>query len=175
MKSVGVSGAEGALRSRIADALSQISDEVLSFTYEDGDIDLEGVECLVHLAFSDDSDQRNLIDLLEHAGKSDISQLVVVSSAMVYGAWPNNPVPISEDAAVRPNPESAFAVHQADAERTALEWADLDLNRRVVILRPSAVASPNAVGLIGEALLAAAPISEPAVTIPLSNLFTLMT
>ena len=158
MKSVGVSGAEGALRSRIADALSQISDEVLSFTYEDGDIDLEGVECLVHLAFSDDSDQRNLIDLLEHAEKSDISQLVVVSSAMVYGAWPNNPVPISEDAAVRPNPESAFAVHQADAERTALEWADLDLNRRVAILRPSAVASPNAVGLIGEALLAAAPI-----------------
>ena len=158
MKSVGVSGAEGALRSRIADALSQISDEVLSFTYEDGDIDLEGVECLVHLAFSDDSDQRNLTDLLEHAEKSDISQLVVVSSAMVYGAWPNNPVPISEDAAVRPNPESAFAVHQADAERTALEWADLDLNRRVAILRPSAVASPNAVGLIGEALLAAAPI-----------------
>ena len=158
MKSVGVSGAEGALRSRIADALSQISGEVLSFTYEDGDIDLEGVECLVHLAFSDDSDQRNLIDLLEHAEKSDISQLVVVSSAMVYGAWPNNPVPISEDAAVRPNPESAFAVHQADAERTALEWADLDLNRRVAILRPSAVASPNAVGLIGEALLAAAPI-----------------
>ena len=158
MKSVGVSGAEGALRSRIADALSQISDEVLSFTYEDGDIDLEGVECLVHLAFSDDSDQRNLIDLLEHAEKSDISQLVVVSSAMVYGAWPNNPVPISEDAAVRPNPESAFSVHQADAERTALEWADLDLNRRVAILRPSAVASPNAVGLIGEALLAAAPI-----------------
>ena len=77
MKSVGVSGAEGALRSRIADALSQISDEVLSFTYEDGDIDLEGVECLVHLAFSDDSDQRNLIDLLEHAEKSDISQLVM--------------------------------------------------------------------------------------------------
>ena len=59
---------------------------------------------------------------------------------------------------MRPNPESAFAVHQAGAERTALEWADIDPTRRVTILRPTAVASPNATGLIGEALLAAAPI-----------------
>ena len=158
MTSDAISGAEGALRSRISEALTQIFDEVIGFTPEAEDVSLSDIEAIVYLAFSDDSDQSNLIGLLELVTEAEISQVIIVSSAMVYGAWPNNSVPLSEDAAVRPNPESAFAVHQADAERTALEWADLDPERRVTILRPTAVASPNASGLIGEALLAAAPI-----------------
>ena len=158
MTTVAISGAEGALRSRISEALTQLFDQVISFTYGLDAGSLAEVECVVHLAFSEDSDQRNLIGLLELATEAEISRLVVVSSAMVYGAWPNNSIPLSEDAAVRPNPESTFAVHQADAERTALEWADLNPDRQVTILRPTAVASPNASGLIGEALLAAAPI-----------------
>ncbi len=158
MTAVAISGAEGALRSRISEALTQLFDQVISFTYGSDDVSLSEVEWVVHLAFSDDSDQRNLIGLLEVATEAEISRLVVVSSAMVYGAWANNSIPLSEDAAVRPNPESTFAVHQADAERTALEWADLDAGRQVTILRPTAVVSPNASGLIGEALLAAAPI-----------------
>ena len=158
MTSVAILGAEGALRSRISEALTQIFDEVIGFTPEAEDVYLSDIEAIVYLAFSDDSDQSNLIGLLELVTEAEISQVIIVSSAMVYGAWPNNSVPLSEDAAVRPNPESAFAVHQADAERTALEWADLDPERRVTILRPTAVASPNASGLIGEALLAAAPI-----------------
>ena len=158
MTSVAILGAEGALRSRISEALTQIFDEVIGFTPEAEDVSLSDIEAIVYLAFSDDSDQSNLIGLLELVTEAEISQVIIVSSAMVYGAWPNNSVPLSEDAAVRPNPESAFAVHQADAERTALEWADLDPERRVTILRPTAVASPNASGLSGEALLAAAPI-----------------
>ena len=140
------------------EALTQNFDEVIGFKPEAEDVSLSDIEAIVYLAFSDDSDQSNLIGLLELVTEAEISQVIIVSSAMVYGAWPNNSVPLSEDAAVRPNPESAFAVHQADAERTALEWADLDPERRVTILRPTAVASPNASGLIGEALLAAAPI-----------------
>ena len=158
MTTVAISGAEGALRSRISEALTQLFDQVISFTYGLDAVSLAEVECVVHLAFSEDSDQRNLIGLLELATDAEISRLGVVSSAMVYVASPNNSIPLSEDAAVRPNPESTFAVHQADAERTALEWADLNPARQVTILRPTAVASPNASGLIGEALLAAAPI-----------------
>ena len=82
MKSVGVSGAEGALRSRIADALSQISDEVLSYTYDDGDIDLEGVECLVHLALSDDSDQRNLIDQIGRGSCRERVEIWVIAVSL---------------------------------------------------------------------------------------------
>jgi nucleoside-diphosphate-sugar epimerase len=158
MTVVAVSGPEGALRTRISEALEQVFDEVVNVTFDIDQVSLEEVEWVVHLAFSDDSDQRELIGLLDIAGERDVSRLVLVSSAMVYGAWPNNAVPLSEDAAVRPNPESAFAVHQADAERTALDWADRDPQRRVTILRPTAVASPSASGLMGEALIAAAPI-----------------
>ena len=35
--------------------------------------------------------------------------LVLVSSAMVYGAWANNPVPITEEAVLRPDVEFVFA------------------------------------------------------------------
>ena len=43
--------------------------------------------------------------LLERLDHLPIRSLVVVSSAMVYGAWPANPVPISEDAALSPQAE----------------------------------------------------------------------
>ena len=38
-----------------------------------------------------------------------VRHLVLVSSAMVYGAYVNNPVPLTEDAALRPEVEFAYA------------------------------------------------------------------
>ena len=40
--------------------------------------------------------------LLAAAADVGVEHLVVRSSAMVYGAWPDNPVPLTEDAPVRP-------------------------------------------------------------------------
>src|SRR4051812_20806404 len=42
--------------------------------------------------------------LLAALDGTEIRSIVVLSSAMVYGAWSDNPVPISEDAVLRPNP-----------------------------------------------------------------------
>lgn len=78
MTTVAISGAEGALRSRIAEALSQIFDQVTSFTYGLDEASLTDVQCLVHLAFSDESDQKNLIGLLQLADEAEVSQLIVV-------------------------------------------------------------------------------------------------
>ena len=120
---------------------------------------LDGVSSVVHLAFQpEDGDHRTLRAVLSAAGDAAVSHVTLVSSAMVYGAWPNNPVPISEDAPVRPNPETAFAVHKADAERALLEWRDAAAHRGVAILRPVAAAAETGSSLIGEAMLAAAPI-----------------
>ncbi len=135
MTTVAISGADGALRSRIAEALSQIFDQVTSFTYGLDEASLTDVQCLVHLAFSDESDQRNLISLLQLANEAEVSQLVVVSSAMVYGAWPNNSVPISEDAPVRPNPESALSKSPGDhiaSDRSRITECDRAYRRSVV-------------------------------------------
>jgi len=75
--------------------------------------------------------------VLEAAGVSGVRRLVHVSSATVYGAWPDNPVPLAEDSALRPNPGFAYAVEKAEAERMVAEWADDHPEVLVAILRPT--------------------------------------
>ena len=88
---------------------------------------LEGVEAVVHLAFRpQDGDHETLRAVVAASSDAGVDHVTLVRSAMVYGAWPNNPVPISEDAPVRPNPTTAFAVHKADAERALLVWRDAE-------------------------------------------------
>src|SRR5438067_12611391 len=64
---------------------------------------------------------------------------VYASSAMVYGAWPNNPVPLTEDAPMRPNPGFAFAKAKAESERVALEWRDANADVRLAVLGAATV------------------------------------
>lgn len=67
----------------------------------------------------------------------DIRHVVLVSSAMVYGAWENNPVPLTEDALLRPDVEFAFARQLGAAEQLVDEWRrELD-GRTVTVLRPA--------------------------------------
>ena len=48
--------------------------------------------------------------------------VVFVSSAMVYGPSVNNPVPLTEEAVLRPDVEFVFARQLATAEATVDEW-----------------------------------------------------
>jgi len=66
-------------------------------------------------------------------------RVVYTSSAMVYGAWPNNPVPLTEDAPIRPNPGFAYATAKAESERVAVEWRDANAGARLAVLRPATV------------------------------------
>lgn len=82
--------------------------------------------------------------VLAAAAEAGVEKLVFVSSATVYGAWPDNKVPLTEDTPLRPNTEFAFAVGKAEAERMLAEWAESHRDLRVAILRPSAtVGSPE--------------------------------
>ncbi|MBW3536683.1 MAG: hypothetical protein KY395_02805 [Actinobacteria bacterium] len=65
-------------------------------------------------------------------------RVVLVSSAMAYGAWPSNPVPIDESAPLRPNPGHGAASAAAEAERVARRWeaAGKSGERELVVLRP---------------------------------------
>ena len=65
--------------------------------------------------------------------------VVYASTAMVYGAWPNNPVPLTEDAPMRPNPGFDYATSKAEAERAALEWRDATPSGQLAVLRPVTV------------------------------------
>ena len=93
---------------------------------------LEGVSVIVHLAsivdpLPDDSfETRVNVDgtrrLLDAAANMGITKIVRVSTAAVYGAWPSNPVPLTEDAPLRPNPGFGPAVQGAEVERMVAVW-----------------------------------------------------
>jgi len=57
------------------------------------------------------------LTVLDAAGAVGATHLVLLSSATAYGAWANNPVPLTEDAPLRPNPELEFAVRAAERDR----------------------------------------------------------
>lgn len=123
---------------------------------------LEGVEVVVHLAFAAGSDlddaesaARNIDGtsrLLDAAGAAGAGHLVLVSSAAVYGAWPNNPVPLTEDAPVRPNPGFGFAAQKAELERLAGAWVDEHPGATLSILRPAVPLDEEQTGFLSTVL-----------------------
>jgi nucleoside-diphosphate-sugar epimerase len=67
------------------------------------------------------------------------ASIVLASSAAVYGAWPDNPLPLDEDHPVRPNAECHYAVHKLLAEGLCAQEAD-----RWAVVRLAAVLGPHA-------------------------------
>lgn len=80
--------------------------------------------------------------LVMMARVADVSTVVVLSSALVYGARLANPVPMDEDAPVHPNLEIAAAVDRAELERVCGIWAR---SRRAscAFVRPCIVVGPD--------------------------------
>ena len=77
--------------------------------------------------------------VLAQADEAKVESLVHVSSAVVYGAWPDNAVPLPEDTTIRPNPGFRYAHAYAEAERLVAEWADDHPDAQVAVLRPAIV------------------------------------
>lgn len=76
------------------------------------------------------------------------SHVVLVSSAMVYGAWANNPIPLTEDAVLRPDVEFGYACELAAAEELVDKWRLQRPGRTATILRPAvAMAADGSSGL----------------------------
>ena len=88
----------------------------------------------------------------------DVTTAVCVSSAMVYGAWPDNPVPLTEDAAVRPNPGFDVATGLAEVERIAREWRLAADGRTLAVLRPVTMLGGGAPEHVARILAGVVPI-----------------
>lgn len=84
------------------------------------------------------SGPQNLRELLDRL--PDPLALVVLSSATVYGAWADNPVPLTEAAPLRPLPGSTFAVERLALEEVARAWGARHPATTVALLRPTVVA-----------------------------------
>ena len=108
-----VTGAVGAIGRRVVRLLESCPD-VASVSTLDRKATLDPnalrADVLIHLPFAASAVRRRpgaletdvTRRLLAAATEADIRHLVVLSSATVYGAWPNNPVPITEGAPLRP-------------------------------------------------------------------------
>ena len=80
--------------------------------------------------------------------------LVVVSSAMVYGAIANNPIPLTEEAVLRPDPTFVYARQLASAEALVEEWRTARPGRRTAVLRPAIPLAADGTSSLARALTA---------------------
>lgn len=105
---------------------------------------LVGADAVVHLATggagsgaTNSSDLRLLERTLAAATSNTVAQVVLLSSAVVYGAWSDNPVPLVESAPLRPNPDFVYAQQKVAAESFARQWSEAAPGRILAVLRPA--------------------------------------
>jgi UDP-glucose 4-epimerase len=116
-------------------------------------LERERPDCVVHLAFllnpirdeaaMYDVDVNGTQNVLEAASAAGVGQMLVTSSTTAYGAFADNPVPLTEDDPVRGAPDFSYARDKTESDRLCQLWA-LELPERVMtIVRPCIVFGPE--------------------------------
>ncbi|MFT5222208.1 MAG: nucleoside-diphosphate-sugar epimerase [Glaciecola sp.] len=114
---------------------------------------LAGCDALVHLAFVSEprrdvqamreANVEGTKNVMQCAAEAGVARVVHLSSAMAYGARPDNAIPLTEDAPLRATAALAQASHKAEIERWLWEWAAQPGRPSVAALRPSIVTGPG--------------------------------
>lgn len=150
-----VTGASWPLGRRVVERLAEVPSIVVHEVRSDrndtsaafpslADIGDAPVDVVVHLAPGDHdalaARSRSAVmgtpELLDLATRWRTRHVVLLSSAMVYGAWPNNPVPLTEDQVLRPDFGFAFGRQLATVEQMVDDWRRAEPSRSVTTLRP---------------------------------------
>lgn len=110
---------------------------------------LHGIDAVVHLAFimdpiRDETQMRDVNvngsqNVFKSAAKAGVDHLVYTSSAIVYGAHPDNKIPLDEEAPLRANLDFSYAAHKLEVEYVIREVVDDYPKLNVTILRPAIV------------------------------------
>jgi UDP-glucose 4-epimerase len=113
----------------------------------------ERPDVLVHLAFlldpihdealMYDVDVNGTHNVLDAAAAAGIQQVLVTSSASAYGAFPDNPEPLTEEHPVRGVPTYSYTRDKTEADRLCQLWAYKHADRVMTIVRPCIVLGPN--------------------------------
>jgi UDP-glucose 4-epimerase len=113
----------------------------------------ERPDCVVHLAFllnpihdeaaMYDVDVNGTQNVLEAASAAGVGQMLVTSSTTAYGAFADNPVPLTEDDPVRGAPDFSYARDKAESDRLCQLWALEHPERVMTIVRPCIVFGPD--------------------------------
>jgi UDP-glucose 4-epimerase len=110
-------------------------------------------DVLVHLAFilnpshdehfMYDVDVNGTHNVLEAAGEAETQHVLVTSSVAAYGAFPDNPVPLTEGDPVRGVAAFPYARDKTESDRICQLWAAQHPDRIMTIVRPCIVFGPN--------------------------------
>ncbi len=110
---------------------------------------LTGVDVLVHtdLDLAPDSDYRSrrafnvrgAQTVLTAAAASRVGRVVLVTSAMVYGARPDNPVPLDEAAPLRAELDGSVVGDMVEIEQLGRRSARTHLGMAITVVRPAAL------------------------------------
>jgi UDP-glucose 4-epimerase len=113
----------------------------------------ERPDALVHLAFvlnpikdeqlMYDIDVNGTHNVLDAASQAGVEHVLVTSSTTAYGAFPDNPVPITEEWPVRGVAAFEYARDKTESDRLCQLWALEHPDRTMTIVRPCIVFGPN--------------------------------
>ena len=151
---VHVTGAEANLGTRVLELLAA-SPAVTDGSAADCDV-------VVHLGAGDhdlrarrrESVTEGAAAMLHDATVGEASHVVLVSSALVYGAYANNPIPLTEDAILRPDVEFVYARQSATVEAMVDRWRRAAHGRTVTVLRPVVAMAADGTSSLAAALAA---------------------
>ncbi|CAN5516928.1 SDR family oxidoreductase [soil metagenome] len=110
---------------------------------------LGGVDVVVHLAFvmdpiEDETEMRDANvngtqNVFNCAAESGVGKIVYTSSATVYGAHPDNEVPLTEESPLRANLDFSYAAHKLEVELIAREFRSDNPDVSLTVFRPAIV------------------------------------
>jgi UDP-glucose 4-epimerase len=110
-------------------------------------------DVVVHLAFvlnpiHDESlmyaiDVGGTLNVLEACSSGAVGHVLVTSSSTAYGAFPDNPVPLTEEHPVRGVASFEYARDKTESDRLCQLWAARHPDRVMTIVRPCIVFGPS--------------------------------
>jgi nucleoside-diphosphate-sugar epimerase len=137
---------------------------------------LRGADAIVHLAavvaplLDESLFLRVNLDgtrrMLEAATAAQVRKVVRPSSTAVYGAWTNNPIPLTEDAPLRPSPGFLPAIVDAECERLLGAWSAAQPGRIATRLRLAPVVGVGARSLFATHAIGRMPLRVRGATPP---------
>ena len=115
---------------------------------------LQGVDVIVHLAFvmdpiKDETEMRDINvhgshNVFEAAADAGVRKIVYPSSAVAYGAHPDNEIPLTEESPLRANLDFSYAAHKLEVEYAIKEFRREHPDLVFTIFRPVIVFGSHA-------------------------------
>ncbi|MDQ3954430.1 MAG: NAD-dependent epimerase/dehydratase family protein [Actinomycetota bacterium] len=113
----------------------------------------EGVDAIVHLAFIMDpiKDETLMRDVnvngsqnvFRAAATAGVKKIIYTSTALVYGAHPDNDLPLTEESPLRANLDFSYAAHKLEVEYVVKEFREEHPEVQVTVFRPAIVFGAN--------------------------------